>query len=88
MIYLGIRISNPFSERFKNLWVWSRCVPPNKAMQIEVCQVATILEFRVGYTTRQDHAGLDVVAALLGYEISFKFYDTRHWNYDFKTWEK
>ena len=32
-------------------------------------------------STRQSHGGLYFDLGLLGYSVSFNFYDNRHWNY-------
>ena len=88
MIHFNLQILNPWTERFDYLWGVGRKLSKNKAVELQVCRCTTILELSFAYTVNQDHAGLRIIFALLGYDISFNIYDTRHWNYDLKTWEK
>jgi len=53
-----------------------------------VCRCRTFLELSVNYTVKQDHAGFNFTIGLLGYDLAFTIYDTRHWNYNLNTWEK
>jgi hypothetical protein len=36
----------------------------------------------LNWTIRQSHAGLDLELGLFGYNIHFKFYDSRHWDFE------
>ena len=87
MIYLGILITNPWSERFDSLWHYSGQISRHQAWEVQVCRCKTFLELSANYTVRQDHAGCNFTVGLFGYDIAFTIYDTRHWNYNLKTWE-
>lgn len=83
MIYFGFNITNPWSRRFENVWnnvyeVFSH----SKYIELDVYKDNTIVSFSFRLTTRQDHAGLMIDAGLLGYTVSFQYYDIRHWNHE------
>jgi hypothetical protein len=88
MIYLGILVNNPWVERFDSLWYRSGVLSRHKAWEVQVCRCRTFLELSANYTVKQDHAGFNFTMGFFGYDIAFTIYDTRHWNYDLKTWEK
>ena len=89
MLYLGFRISNPWSkDKFSTLWNKSWLVSKNKAIEIEFCRSDnTIVNGSLNLTTRRDHAGMRIEIGLLFYSIDFTFYDTRHWDYTANDWE-
>ena len=87
MIYLNLRIENPWSERWDTIWARSGRLTRHKAWEVQVCRGATIFEFLFRYNIRQDHAGLRLQLALLSYDFKFNIYDTRHWNYNTNSWE-
>ena len=81
MIVFNFCLSNPFSNRWKNVWNKVISTPlPSKCIELEVYKDATIVSFMLRLTTRQDHAGLMIDVGLLGYSFSFHYYDIRHWN--------
>ena len=88
MIELSFNISLPADINFKNIWsrVWAT---PFKHKFIELELYAkhdTLLEFSFRWTTRQDHAGINLQLCLLGYCFGFNFYDNRHWDYSTGKW--
>ena len=87
MIYISAGVSNPWGKPFKNLWNKSGMLTKHKAWEAELLQGRQIVGFTLGYTMRQDHAGVDLEIALLGYSLSFMIYDTRHWNTETGNWE-
>ena len=42
--------------------------------------------FHIKLTRKQDHAGISLLIHILGFEIRFRTYDTRHWNIDEDRW--
>jgi hypothetical protein len=88
MINFRLEIRNPWSkDRFKNLGSISGRISKNKAWELEhTFYDGMLLDFDFNFTTRKDHAGLDIVLGLLTYGIHFQIYDTRHWDYENQKW--
>lgn len=81
MINFSFSLTNPFSNRWDNIWNKVISTPhPSKCIELEVYRDNTIVSFMFRLTTRQSHAGLMIDVGLLGYSASFQFYDIRHWN--------
>lgn len=87
MIHISFGLSNPWSKYFNNLWNRSGMITQHKAWEAELLQTRQLVGFQLGFTVRQDHAGLDLEVGLFGYSISFQIYDTRHWDYQNACWE-
>lgn len=81
MIYICVGLSNPWGSKFYNLWNASGQLTKNKSWELELTKHRQLIGFTVSYTMRQDHAGLDLEVALLGYSLSFQLYDNRHWDH-------
>lgn len=79
MIYFNFGLSNPFCSRWDNVYNRS-AVLGKKAVEFEIYRDTTIVSFGFRWTTRQDHAGMNLELGLLGYTVSLQYYDTRHWN--------
>ena len=86
MIHISFGLSNPWGKPFDNLWNRSGMITRHKAWEAELLQTQQLVGIHMGYTIRQDHAGLDLELALFGYSISLKIYDTRHWDYKNNCW--
>jgi hypothetical protein len=81
MIDLHFSIRNPWSKKWRNIRCWHGSTPvAYKYWEVEVMQSADIIAFTFSLTRRQDHAGIKIGAALLGYEIQATIYDSRHWD--------
>jgi hypothetical protein len=39
-----------------------------------------LFDCEVRWTHKQDHAGFEIVIGVLGYGVSFRMYDIRHWD--------
>lgn len=88
MISFNFNIRNPWSERFKNIWCRSFKTPfKTKFIELEIYKDSSILSVNGNWTIRQSHAGLDIELGLLGYCFNFKFYDSRHWDYENNRYE-
>lgn len=87
MINLKFAIANPFSDRFEILYCKDKKLTEYKAIEASVYQSNAIITLSLGYTVRQDHAGLRIVVGLFGYECQLNIYDTRHWDYEKQQWE-
>lgn len=84
MIYFNINIRHPgWWRRFENIKTWHGSTPiPNKYWEVQVIKNDNLLRVELGWTVREDHAGVNLELGLLGYEIHFTIYDNRHWNSD------
>ena len=89
MIYFNVNIRNPaWWDRFANIKCWSGSTPfKHKHWEAQILKGPELLRFEFEITTQQDHAGLNIELALLGYHIGFTFYDERHWNNETNSWE-
>ena len=88
MINFGFNIRVPGSNRFQQIKNWHGSTPFTfKYWELEIYKSADIVDLSFEITTKQSHAGFRLNFALLGYNIGFNFYDSRHWNYFKKTWE-
>jgi hypothetical protein len=81
MLNLQFNLRNPFSSRWKCLYTKFGNLPiKHKHWEIQIDKCADIVGFEFRFTTRQDHAGFYLSLSLLGYDIIFTAYDSRHWN--------
>ena len=80
MIYFSFALSNPFSNRFANLYCKSWQVAKHKTVELELLKDTTIIDFMIRITARQSHGGADLGFGLFGYSVSLCYYDNRHWN--------
>jgi len=89
MITLRLHLANTFvKEKFDNLFCRSGLITANKAWEFELIKYSrTLLKAEFRWTVQIDHAGPSISVGLLGYEVSFQIYDTRHWNYGTNAWE-
>jgi hypothetical protein len=87
MINLDFTISNPFSDRFRILASKCKMLTKHKAVEANIYWEANIIKLSLVYSTRQDHAGLQIEVGLFGYDFELHFYDTRHWDYKTHQWE-
>ena len=90
MIYFNVNIRNPkWWDRFENIKCWNGSTPfKHKYWEVQIMKCAELFRFEFDWTVQQDHAGVSLELALLGYEIAFNFYDSRHWNIEYNCWEE
>lgn len=79
MISFSFELRNPFGTRWANIFNRGK-VFNTKSVEFEIYRDTTIISFSFNWTTRQDHAGVNLELGLLGYTMSLQCYDTRHWN--------
>ena len=59
----------------------------HKNLEIEFLKENKIIGFYIDITfSHEDHAGPEFEFQLLGFGITFNFYDCRHWDYDKDQW--
>jgi hypothetical protein len=91
IVNIRIELANPFDrwDLFKNLGCISGRLFKHKAWELEHTYYSPMLaDIDLVWNKHTDHAGLAFSVGLLGYGISFRTYDTRHWNYDLNRWEE
>lgn len=87
MIYFNINIRNPFWTRFQNVWNSGGRTPfKNKYWEAQLSKDEELLRIEFEWSMRQDHAGVRCELGLIGYKMSFSFYDCRHWNNEEGRW--
>lgn len=81
MINISFNLRNPFSSRWRCLYTRAGDTPfKNKFWEVQVDETSDIFSFDFRFTIRQDHAGVYASLGLLGYDVIFNIYDSRHWN--------
>lgn len=79
MISLSFNIRNPYSDRFETLANPHWEISQHKMLELQFDKTTDIIGIDFRLTTRQNHGGLFLSIALLGFEAIVHFYDTRHW---------
>lgn len=83
MIDFSFGINHPFEIEFKNFWSRAWTTPfKNKFVELELYTTESLIGFNFLWTTRRDHAGVDIQLSLFGLCLHFNFYDNRHWNHN------
>ena len=87
MIAFNFDISTPFYVEFKNFWCRAWATPfKNKFIELELYTVESLIGFNFLWTTRRDHAGVDIQLSLFSLCLHFNFYDSRHWDLEKNQW--
>ena len=79
MISLSFNICNPYSDRFEIIANPHWEIGKYTALELQFDRTADIIGFDFRVTTRQNHAGVFLSVALLGFDLLVHLYDTRHW---------
>ena len=89
MIYFNINIRNPrWWNRFDNIKSWfGSTFIKHKYWEVQLARVSELFRVEFEWTVCQDHAGINLELALLGYAIMLSVSDNRHWNYEENCWE-
>ena len=85
IVNIRIELKNPFDtwDYFNNLGCVSGQLFKHTAWELEHSYYSPMLfDCDVRWTHGQDHAGIGIEVGVLGYGISFRMYDTRHWDYE------
>lgn len=91
IVNIRMELANPFDrwDCFKNLGCISGRLFQHKAWELDHTYYSPMLaDVDLVWNKCTDHAGLAFSIGLLGYGISVRIYDTRHWNYDRNCWEE
>lgn len=88
MININFNIALPWDQKFKNFWCRAWSMPwTNKFVELEVHTNESLVGFGFDWSTKCDHAGVDIQLSLFGICAHFNFYDCRHWDYDNNCWK-
>ncbi len=87
MINLKFELSNPFSDRWANVYNTGGYLTENKSWEFQIMKTNTVVDASLCFTTRNDHAGLTLELGLLGFNSHLTIHDNRHWDYENKRWE-
>jgi len=81
MINFNFNIRVPGSNRFRNIRSWAGSSPiPFKFWELQIYLSADIVDVTVNITARQSHSGIRLGLGLLGVNVEFNLYDSRHWS--------
>ena len=88
MIYFNINIRNPYWwNRWHPIKCWNGSTPwRHKYWEIQTMKTCELFRIEFSWTVREDHAGMGLELALLGYQIDFRFNDSRHWDIEKDCW--
>jgi hypothetical protein len=82
MINFSFQIDYTSDTEFKNFWNRSWSTPlEHKFVELEIHTSTGLVGFNFDFTTKCDHAGLDIQLTVFGRTVHFSLYDHRHWNY-------
>jgi hypothetical protein len=92
MIKTNIAIRNPFAKdapvKF-DFWK-ALVITKNKSFEFQIWHgsMYCLFEFSLDLSWRGcDHAGPSLYISLFGWDVTFKLYDNRHWDYKNGTWQ-
>jgi hypothetical protein len=90
MINFRLELANPWRrDYFRNLGCLHGRISKNTAWELEhTFYDGLLLDCEFKFTTKQDHAGLNIILGVLGYAVHFSIYDTRHWDYGRGEWKQ
>ena len=87
LVSLRTQISLPF-DHFRNLGCVSGRIGKHTAWELEHTYYSgSLFDIDISWSIQEDHAGCEITVGLFGYGIHFRIYDTRHWNYERKSYE-
>lgn len=91
MFNISICIYNFFKDKefFKNIFWFDRKITKNKCFEFE-CIISNDKLFEFNLDLRcagYHHAGPSLIIGIFGYTLAFRFYDTRHWDYELNDWK-
>jgi hypothetical protein len=80
MINFSFNIRIPGSSRFHNIRTWHGSLPvAYKHWELQIYLSADVIDVRAEITAKQSHSGVRLCLGLLGFNVDFNVYDTRHW---------
>jgi len=86
IIRFNCAINWPWSDRWNTLFFRNGVLPNHKAWEFNGYQTSHLVNLEFHWNRNADHAGIGFEIGLLGYDIEFQIYDTRHWDYEHDRW--
>lgn len=83
ILNIRIELKNPFDswDYFRNFGCVHGDLGLYTAWELEHSYYSPLLlDVDVRWTRKQDHAGIEIGLGILGYGVSFRIYDIRHWD--------
>ena len=91
-MYLNISIQNLFrsKNKYKKYFSYYKPISKNKNIELEFFYSNyNLLNFEIDFhPIGRDHAGFGLDVNILGWELNFRLYDSRHWDYKNWCWEE
>ena len=78
MIYVSLILSNPFCKNWKILKTKNFSIFKFKNLEFNFYKTSHIICFEFEIRCNCNHEGIRLSLGLLGYNIEFDFYDSRH----------
>lgn len=76
------------NSQFKDIKTWVIDVSKNKFIENQIYFGGdTMTGFTMGLSMHQDHAGFETDIGIFGLVNSFKFIDSRHWDFEFNRYK-
>lgn len=88
MIYFNFTLKNPLSNRWKIWFTKNGILSKNKAWEFNGYKTAHIISLDIKWDFKTDHAGLQLMVGILGFDLEFNLYDRRHWDSANSCWEE
>ena len=87
MINFILEVVNPFSKRFSGLFNKHGRIGSIKSWELNGYRTNTVFLVSSTFSIRGDHAGFKLHLGLLSFELEFRIYDIRHWDWKNHRWE-
>ncbi|MFZ9611309.1 MAG: hypothetical protein ACO294_11475 [Methylococcales bacterium] len=88
MINLNLELSMPYSQRWAHIYFIDGMLAKYKAWEFQIMKTPVLIQLQVDFRLSGDHAGLRLAVGFLGYSCDFNVFDTRHWDYEKRCWER
>ena len=92
MFHLHFLLQNPFRNSDadgKSFFCIDKKISKNKNFSLEFARWPNewpIFELGLNWSTKRDHAGLEIEIGLFSFSTNINIYDGRHWNYENNRW--
>ena len=88
MINLNLIIRNVRSNLFRSLYYYgNQTFWPNKYWEVQAMLTDHLICAQFNWTARCDHPGVELELGLLHFNVTFRFYDNRHWDCEKQCYE-
>jgi len=82
MININLIIRNVRSNLYRSLYYYgNKTFWQHKYWEVQAMLTDNLVCAQFNWTARCDHAGVELELGLLHFNVVFRFYDNRHWDY-------